>query len=130
MRTLGKEFYHLICSPYGVRCSLLPCDSSQLVFGRDAILNINYEANWQLIKQRKQVLINKGNQKENCCRQSHVYRTVDKVLSKNARKTKFYPDAYIGPYTLTKVWNNGAVHAHRGNVTDTYDLLTIFPFKE
>ena len=38
---------------------------SQLVFGRDAILNINQEANWQLIKQHKQALINKGNQKEN-----------------------------------------------------------------
>ena len=31
---------------------------SQLVFGRDAILNINYDAIWQLIKQSKQVLIN------------------------------------------------------------------------
>ena len=27
---------------------------SQLVFGRDAILNINQEANWLLMKQRKQ----------------------------------------------------------------------------
>ena len=39
---------------------------SQLVFGKDAILNINQEANWQLIKQHRQVLISKGNQKENC----------------------------------------------------------------
>ena len=38
---------------------------SQLVFGRDAILNINQEANWQSIKQRKLALINKGNQKLN-----------------------------------------------------------------
>ena len=38
---------------------------SQLVFGRDAILDINQEANWQLIKQCKQALMNKGNQKEN-----------------------------------------------------------------
>ena len=38
---------------------------SQLVFGRDAIVNINQKANWQLIKQRKQVLINKANQKQN-----------------------------------------------------------------
>ena len=38
---------------------------SQLVFGRDAILIINQEANWQLIKQ---VLITKGNQKQNRCR--------------------------------------------------------------
>ena len=33
---------------------------SQLLFGRDAILNTNQEANWQLIKHRKQALINKG----------------------------------------------------------------------
>ena len=32
-------------------------------FGRDAILNINQEANWQLFKQRKQALINKGKTK-------------------------------------------------------------------
>ena len=38
---------------------------SQLIFGRDAILNINQEANWELVKQCTQVLINKGNQKEN-----------------------------------------------------------------
>ena len=52
---------------------------SQWVFGRDTILNINQEANYQFIKQRKQALINKGNQKENRCRKSCVYRTGDKV---------------------------------------------------
>ena len=63
--------------------------SSQLVLGRDAILNINLKANWQLIKQRKHALINKDNQKQNRQRRSHVYRTGDKVLLKNAWKTKF-----------------------------------------
>ena len=43
---------------------------SQLVFGRDAILNIKHKANWQLIKRRKQALINKGNRKENRIAQS------------------------------------------------------------
>ena len=38
---------------------------SQLVFERDAILNIDQEANWQFIKQREQALINKSNKKEN-----------------------------------------------------------------
>ena len=103
---------------------------SQLVFGRDAILNINQEANWQLIKQHKQALINKGNQRENCRRQSHVYHTGDKVLLKTAWKTKFNHDTYIGPYTVTEVWNNGTVRAHRGNVTDTYNLRNITHFKE
>ena len=35
---------------------------TQLVFNRDSILNVPIEANWQLIKQRKQALINKGNE--------------------------------------------------------------------
>ena len=54
---------------------------SQLVFGRDIILNINQKFNWQLVKQPKQ-----GYQKENCHRQSHVYHTRDKVLLKNPWK--------------------------------------------
>ena len=41
---------------------------SQLVFGRYAIFNINQETDWQLIKQYKQTLMNKGNQKEYRCR--------------------------------------------------------------
>ena len=45
---------------------------TQLVFGRDEILNIHHEANWQLIKQHKQALINKGNQEDNRQRQSHL----------------------------------------------------------
>ena len=51
-----------------------------LVFGRDAIFNINQKAKWQLSKQCKQALRNKGNQKENHSRQSHVYCIGDKVL--------------------------------------------------
>ena len=88
---------------------------SQLVFGREAIRNINQEANWQLIKQFKQALLNKGNQKENCRWQSRVF---------------FNQDAYIGPYTVIEDKNNGTVRAHRGNVTDTYYMHNIIPFKE
>ena len=46
---------------------------------------------------RKQTLINKSNQKENRSRQSHVSCTGDKVLLKNAWKTKFNQDSYISP---------------------------------
>ena len=37
----------------------------QLVFGRDAILNIKFNADWNCIKQRKQEIINYNNKKEN-----------------------------------------------------------------
>ena len=62
--------------------------------------------------------------------QAHVYHTGDKVLLKNVRKTKFNQDAYKGPCTVTEVQNNGTVRARKGNVTDTYNLRNITPFKE
>jgi len=34
---------------------------SQLVFGRDAILNVKFDANWKLIRECKQRAINKNN---------------------------------------------------------------------
>ena len=83
-----------------------------------------------MIKQRKQALINKGNQKQNRHRQSHVYRTGDKVLLKIVWKTKFNKDVYIGPYTMPKVQNNGTVRARKETITDTYNLRNITPFKE
>ena len=103
---------------------------SLLVFGRDAIFNINQEANWQLLNNVNRCYFIKGNQKENRRRQSHVYHTRDKVLLKNAWRTKLNQDAYIGPYTMTEVWNEGTVSARKGNVTDTYNLRNITRFKE
>ena len=35
---------------------------AQLVYRQDSILNTRHKASWQLIKKRKQDLINKGNQ--------------------------------------------------------------------
>ena len=39
----------------------LQATPAQLVFGRDAILNVQYKANWTYIKERKQKLINENN---------------------------------------------------------------------
>ena len=38
-----------------------------------------------------------------------MYKQGEKVLLKNAWKTKFNQDAYIGPYIITTVRNNGTV---------------------
>ena len=38
---------------------------TQLVFGRDALLNVSFQADWELIRQRKQRMINLNNAREN-----------------------------------------------------------------
>jgi len=38
---------------------------SQLVFGRDAMLNTSFQADWQFTKERKQRLVIQNNKREN-----------------------------------------------------------------
>jgi hypothetical protein len=45
----------------------------QLVFGRDMIFNTKHEANWELIRKRKQQIIEKNNEAENAKRIPHTY---------------------------------------------------------
>ena len=66
----------------------LQATPSQLVFGRDAILNTQFEANWNYIKERKQKLIKENNKRENSKRIAHTYKIQDKVLLKRGRQGK------------------------------------------
>ena len=94
----------------------------QLVFGRDAIMNLTFDANWQLIKQRKQNLINKNNANENKKRIQHIYQAQDLVLVKNEQSTKFGKDDYNGPWTIQEVRDNGTIKISKGPVSDVYNI--------
>ena len=45
-------------------------------------------------------------------------------------KTKFNQNAYLGPHIITAVRNNGTVRAHKGRITDTFNINNITPYKE
>ena len=60
----------------------------QLVFGRDAILNIKHVANWEHIRQHKQLLINHNNKQENMRQNNHQYKVGDKILVKRKKNSK------------------------------------------
>ena len=90
---------------------------AQLIFGRDSIINRRHEVDWEVIRTRKQNLINKGNERENRNRISHTYKQGDKVLLKNAWKTKFNQD--IDSYPIIAFRNNGTVRARKGRVTNS-----------
>ena len=103
---------------------------AQLVFGRDAIMNTVFQANWKYIKDRKQALIKKNNQRENSKRIPHAYTVGEKVLlDKGDAKTKF-DVKYEGPYEIVEVKNNGTVRMCQGAVTDTVNICIITPYRE
>ena len=59
-----------------------------------------------------------------------MYKQGDKVLLENTWKTKFNHDAYIGPYIITAIRNNGTVMVCKDRVTDIFNIRNLIPYKE
>ena len=103
---------------------------SQLVFGRDAILNTNFEVDWALIQARKQRLINENNRRENKKRRPHEYKVGDKVLIKNDPSRKYGTDAYSGPVVILQVNDNGTIRYRKRRIIDVINIRNITPYTE
>ena len=104
---------------------------SQLVFGRDALLNVSFEADWQYIKERKQKLIVQNNRKENKRRVPHAYNVGDQVMIRLAPSRKHGSEKFTGPHTLTAVNDNCTVtlrkDANGGAVYETWNIRNLEP---
>jgi hypothetical protein len=85
------------------------------------------KANWEFIRKRKQQLIEKNNKAENAKRIPHTSNRGDKVLERRGTANK-YEAPYEGPYTITKVNDNGTVHLKVNNVEDTYNIWQLTPY--
>ena len=72
----------------------------QLIFGCDIILLIKNRADWELIRRRKQMLINRDNTQYNKHRVDYDYKVRDKVmLTKNTAYK--YKTPYKDPFVIT-----------------------------
>jgi hypothetical protein len=74
---------------------------TQLVFGRDALLNVSFQANWDYIKEPKQHCILQNNKKENVNRIPHTYNIGDQVMVKEDPHRKLSGARFSGPYMVT-----------------------------
>ena len=93
------------------------------------IFNIQHQADWEAIKQRKQELINKNNQRENSKRIPHEYRVGDKVLLKRGTENKMEAP-YKGPYEILQVNDNGTVQLRVKAIIDNFNIRQIKPYQE
>ena len=104
---------------------------TQLVFGRDALLNVSFEADWQYIKERKQHRILQNNKRENATRLPHTYNPGDKVMVKENPHRKLEGERWSGPLTVTQVNDNGTVQLSKatngGAVLQTWNIRNVKP---
>jgi len=92
------------------------------------IFNVEHEANWEYIRQRKQIIIAKNNKAENAKRIPYTYKSGDQVMLRKGTENK-YEQPYSGPHTIIEVNNNGTVRLQMGAVTDTINIRRIEPFR-
>ena len=74
----------------------------QLVFGRDALLNVSVQADWEIIRQRKQRMINLNNARENISRREYTYTVGQQVMVKMDPNRKHGEDFFKGHSRLAK----------------------------
>jgi hypothetical protein len=107
---------------------------TQLVFGRDALLNVSFEADWQYIKERKQNLILQNNKRENAKRRDHTYSEGDRVMIEADPNRKLDGARFIGPYTVLKVNDNGTVQLSKaapgGAEFTTWNIRQLRPCRD
>ena len=108
----------------------LQATPAQLVFGRDMILPIVVQANWNRIKQKRQEEIDRNNVRENRDRIPHDYKIGEKVLLRKEGILRKLSAPREGPYKVTKVYNNGTVALQKGVVTERVNIRRITPYNE
>ena len=82
---------------------------TQLVFERDAMLNVQHEANWTYIKERKDKISSKNNKIKNATHRKYEYNINNKVLLKIQANLKYSTNAYTGPFKIVQFNNNGTI---------------------
>ncbi len=109
---------------------------TQLVFNRDAMHNVGFQADWKYIKERKQKLILQNNKKENKSRIPYKYKVGDRVMILQDPNRKHGADRYKGPYTVVQVFSdNGTAKLEYltprgGAVSETWNIRNLFPYKD
>ena len=99
----------------------------QLVFGRDAILNIKNVSDWEQVRQNKQLRINHNNKRKNMHQNNQQNKLVDKIVVKHKKHSKQNLE-FIGPLPVTQINDNGTVSFQKGIINDATNIRKIKPF--
>jgi hypothetical protein len=91
---------------FGIRSTFhttLQASPGQLVFGRDMIHDIRFQANWDRIKNNKQKNIESTNKRENLNRIRHTYNAGDRILSRKPGIRRKLLSPREGPSNILEV---------------------------
>ena len=101
-----------------------------LVFSRDMFLDIPLTADWQIIQQRREQLVNEDLRRKNAKRIRFDYAQGQRVLKKRHKPNKLGLRTE-GPYEITRVHTNGTITIQlRQGVTERINIRRVIPYNE
>ena len=118
---------------YAVRSTYhttLQATPAQLVFGRDMIYPIEYIAEWDVLRKKKQILIEKNNARENSRRIEFDYRVGQKILILHTDIQRKLDSPTSGLYKTTEVFSNTTVCIRHINVLERLNIRHVKPYHE
>jgi hypothetical protein len=122
----------LATTAYAARASLhatLGASPGSIAFNRDMLLDIPVIADLQLLKDKRQRIIEKNLLVANKARVSHDYQPGEQVLKLVYKPNKLEPRS-VGPYTIERVHTNGNVTIRtHPNMTERINVRRIKPYQ-
>ena len=94
------------------------------------LLPVTFKANWDMIRRKRQLAIDKNNERENSKRIRHEYNVGDKVLYKKHGILRKLSTPWRGPYEITQVYDNGNVRIQKGVLQERINIRHLTPFRE
>jgi len=107
--------------------------TTQLVFGRGAMLNATFQADWQFIRERKQKLVIQNNKRENAKRKPHVCNEGDVAVVKAGKGRNHGSNPHLDPMRISQACDNGTIKLVKvadnngGAVSQTWNIRNIEP---
>jgi len=86
--------------------------------GRDAMLNMEFKADWTTIRNRKQNRTNENSRREDAKRKAYQYSVGNQILIKTDPNRKYCQNAYKGPYQIISVNDNGTLRYQNGRIQE------------
>ena len=107
----------------------LGSSAGSIAFGRDMLLDIPVLADWHVISNRRQILINENLRRQNQKRRQFDYAVGQQILIKQTNPTKLGPRT-LGPFNITRVHANGTVTIQRQHlIEERINIRRILPYR-
>lgn len=118
---------------FAMRCAVhqtLGFSPAALIFHRDMVLDIPIIANLEILRRKRQELIDGNLRRKNMSRKEHKHKIVDQILVRADDPHKLDPQTKV-PFTITATHTNGTVSLTTApHITQTINIRRIIPFQK